>query len=91
MTGFVVLLGGRLISWSVRRQGSISLTEAKINDTVCQLCYIRKLFEPLRIDLTRVITLYNDNQSTIKIVTDPTGKTYHRALKHTKCQDQASA
>jgi hypothetical protein len=64
----------------------ILLTEAEvmaINDTVCQLCYIRKLFEPLGIDLTRAITLYNDNQSVIKIVTDPTGKTYRRALKHT--------
>lgn len=27
--------------------------------------------------------LYNDNQSAIKIMTDPTGKTYRGALKHT--------
>jgi hypothetical protein len=88
MTGFVILLGGGLISWSVCQQGSVSilLTEAEvmaINDMVRQLRYIRKLFELLGIDLTRVITLYNDNQSAIKIVTDLMGKTYCRALKHT--------
>jgi hypothetical protein len=70
MTGFIILLGGRPISWS-------------INDTVHQLHYIRKLFKPLRINSTRAITLYNNNQSTIKIVTDLTGKTYRGALKHT--------
>jgi hypothetical protein len=54
-----------------------------INDTVCQIHYIRKLFEPLRLDLTRLITLYHDNQSMIHIVTEAMGKIYHGVLKHT--------
>jgi hypothetical protein len=64
----------------------MSSTEAEvmaINDMVCQICYIRKLFEPLGLDLTRLIMLYNDNQSVIRIVTEATGKIYHRVLKHT--------
>jgi hypothetical protein len=64
----------------------MSSTEAEvmaINNTVCQIHYIRNLFEPLRLDLTRPITLYNNNQSVICIVTEATGKIYHRALKHT--------
>jgi hypothetical protein len=64
----------------------MSFTEAAINDMVCQIHYIRKLFKPLGLDLTRPITLYNNNQSTICIATKATGKIYHRyrgALKHT--------
>jgi hypothetical protein len=37
------------------------LTEAEvmaINDMVCQVHFIKKLFEPLRLDLTRLVVLF---------------------------------
>jgi hypothetical protein len=50
---------------------------------MCQICYIRKLFELLGLDLTRPVTLFNDNQSMIQIVTRAMWKIYRGALKHT--------
>ncbi len=75
-SGYVFTLAGGPIMWSSKAQSTVALssTEAELNalsETVKQALYIRKFFEPLDINSSQPVPLWNDNQSSLCIATQP--------------------
>lgn len=65
---------GGVITWFVKSQDCVALstTESELNAisaAVCQALYMRKLLQPLGITTDHPLSIVNDNQSSIAIIT----------------------
>jgi len=85
-SGLVTCLANGLITWASHLQSIVTLssTEAKLivlTDTMCQAIYMHKLYTTLDLPLDNPMSVYCDNQSTLKIVTKPP-YAYHAHMKH---------
>jgi hypothetical protein len=83
-TGFAVLLGDCLISWSDKKQAVVShsSTEAEyrsLSTTTAELFWLRMLFKELCIPLSVAPVLWCDNISALALASNPV---FHSRTKH---------
>jgi len=83
-TGWIVLLGGSVISWSSKRQSVVALSTCEAEymaaaEAVKEIIWIRWLLEELGFPQTGPTTLHMDNEAAIKLTKNPE---YHARSKH---------
>ena len=79
-----MFLGDSLISWSSKRQHTMSRSSAEakyrgVANAVAEACWIRQLLGELRRLLTRATLVYCDNISAVYLSTNPV---HHQRTKH---------
>ncbi|KAM3363277.1 putative mitochondrial protein like [Capsicum galapagoense] len=84
VSGYVVQLGGSLISWKSKKQHTVSRnsTEAEYKSmatAVSEMVWLVGLLEDLGILLNKLITLCCDNKAAMQITANPI---YHERTKH---------
>jgi len=83
-SGFAVFLGDNLISWSAKRQATVSRSSAEaeyrgVANGVAEACWLRQLLGELRCPLRRATIVYCDNVSAVYLSTNPV---QHQRTKH---------
>jgi hypothetical protein len=83
-SGFCVFLGDNLISWSSKRQQTVSRSNAEaeyraVAHVVAESCWIRNLLQELHRPLDRSTVVYCDNVSAVYLSANPV---QHRRTKH---------
>ncbi|KAJ0949393.1 putative RNA-directed DNA polymerase [Helianthus annuus] len=83
-SGYCVYLGDNLISWSAKRQATISRssTEAEyrgVANTVAETCWIRNLLLELHVPIRQATIIYCDNISAVYLAENPV---HHQRTKH---------
>lgn len=71
-SGYVIKLSGAAICWMSKRQPIVALssTEAEyiaLSSTICELIWLKQLIDELNTNIAKSITVFCDNQSTIKL------------------------
>jgi len=89
-TGYVFTLNGGCVTWSSKRQVSVSLstTEAEFiaaSEATKEAIWLRKLLAELGHECIEPTELYIDNQSAIKLSRNPE---FHRRSKHIDVRHQ---
>lgn len=84
VSGYVFKVYGNVVSWSSRKQPTVSLssTEAEymaLSDGICEAKWLRSLLGEIGIDCSQSTNIYVDNQSCIKVAENPKD---HRRMKH---------
>ena len=83
-SGYCVYLGDNLISWSSKRQTTVSHSSAEaeyraVAHAVAECCWIRQLLQELHISIASATLVYCDNVSAVYMTTKPV---HHRRTKH---------
>lgn len=83
-SGFCVFLGDNLVSWSAKRQPTVSRSSAEteykgVENAVSDACWIRNLLLEMRSPLDRASLVYCDNVSAVYVSTNPV---QHQRTKH---------
>ncbi|MDV3193922.1 MAG: Ty1/Copia family ribonuclease HI, partial [Sweet potato little leaf phytoplasma] len=83
-TGFVLFLGANPISWSAKKQSTMSRssTEAEyraLAATATELCWVRQLLRDLRVYVSQPPSLRCDNSSALQLAKNPI---FHGLTKH---------
>lgn len=84
LSDFCILLGSSLISWKSKKQGSVSLPSCEveyraINKDQCEIIWIHRLFQDLKIKINLPTSLYYANRSVIYLGNNPI---FHERSKH---------
>ena len=83
-SGYCVYLGDNLISWSSKRQTTVSRSSAEaeyraVAHVVAECCWLRQLLQELHVPLASATVVYCDNVSVVYMTTNPV---HHRRTKH---------
>ena len=83
-SGYCVFLGDNLISWSSKRQHTVSRSSAKaeyrgVANVVAKACWIRQLLDELHRPLPHATLVYCDNISAVYLSTN---LVHHQRTKH---------
>ncbi|XP_051190268.1 uncharacterized mitochondrial protein AtMg00810-like [Lolium perenne] len=83
-SGFCVFLGDNLISWSSKRQATVSRSSAEaeyraVTNCVAECCWLRQLLEELRRPPRKSTVVYCDNVSAVYLSSNPV---QHQRTKH---------
>ena len=83
-SGYGVFLGDNLISWSSKRQPTVSRSSAEaeyraVANGVAEACWLRQLLHELHCPLRRATIVYCDNVSAVYLSTNPV---QHQRTKH---------
>ena len=83
-SGFYVYLGDNLVSWSSKRQTTVSRSSAEaeyhvVAHVVAECCWLRQLLQELHISIPLATVVYCDNVSTVYMTANPV---HHRRTKH---------
>jgi hypothetical protein len=83
-SGYAVFLGDNLISWSSKRQATVSRSSAEaeyraVANGVAEACWLRQLLGELRCPLRRATIVYCDNISAVYLSSNPV---QHQRTKH---------
>ncbi|CAA7060053.1 unnamed protein product [Microthlaspi erraticum] len=83
-SGYCVYLGGNLVSWSSKRQQTVSRSSAEaeyrgVANVVAELCWIRNLLLELGCPITKASLVYCDNISAVYLSHNPVK---HQRTKH---------
>ncbi|KAI5321215.1 hypothetical protein L3X38_030286 [Prunus dulcis] len=83
-TGYVVFLGNNPVSWSSRKQSSVSRssTEAEyraLANCVADIAWTRHILQDLHVFIPEATTLYSDNLSALALSSNPV---FHSPIKH---------
>jgi hypothetical protein len=83
-SGFGVFLGNNLVSWSSKRQNTVSRSRAEaeyraVANCVAESCWLRQLLVELHRTPTRATIVYCDNVSAVYLSTNPV---QHQRTKH---------
>ncbi|KAK1647950.1 hypothetical protein QYE76_065755 [Lolium multiflorum] len=83
-SGFCVYLGDNLVSWSSRRQPTVSRSSAEaeyrgVATVVAETCWLRSLLQELRRPVNTATIVYCDNVSAVYLSANPV---QHRRTKH---------
>uniref|UniRef100_A0ACD5V1F3 Uncharacterized protein n=1 Tax=Avena sativa TaxID=4498 RepID=A0ACD5V1F3_AVESA len=83
-SGYAVFLGDALISWSSKRQPTVSRSSAEaeyraVANVVAECCWLRHLLGELHVDLPKATVVYCDNISSVYMAANPV---HHRRTKH---------
>jgi hypothetical protein len=76
LSGFVVFLGDDLVSWSSKRQHTVSRSSAEdeyrtIANGVAEACWLRQLLQELQEPLRHATIVYCDNVNVVYLSTNP--------------------
>ncbi|KAG7537199.1 hypothetical protein ISN44_As13g011190 [Arabidopsis suecica] len=82
--GFCVFLGDNLISWSSKRQHTVSRSSAEaeyrgVANAVAELTWLRNLFLEMRFPLQKASVVFCDNVSAVYLSSNPV---QHQRTKH---------
>jgi hypothetical protein len=82
--GFCVFLGDNLISWSSKRQTTVSRSSAEteyraVAHAVAECCWLRQLLQELHVPLDSATVVHCDNVSAVYMTANPV---HHRRTKH---------
>ncbi|GKB21282.1 NBS-containing resistance-like protein [Tanacetum coccineum] len=85
-SGYCVFLGDKIISWSSKRQPTLSHSSAEVEyrgvaNVVSELCWIRNLLLELHHPIKTATLMYCDNVNTIYLSGNPV---QHQRTKHIK-------
>jgi hypothetical protein len=83
-SGFCVFLGSNLVSWSSRRQPTVSRSSAEaeyraVANCIAESCWIRQLLQELHHTPTKTTVVYCDNVSAMYMSSNPV---QHQRTKH---------
>jgi len=83
-SGFCVFLGDNLVSWSSKRQTTVSRSSAEaeyraVAHVVAECCWLRQLLQELHVPLRVATVVYYDNVSAVYMTANPV---HHRRTKH---------
>lgn len=83
-SGYCVFLGNNLISWSSKRQQTVSRSSAEaeykgVANAVAELTWLRNLFTEMRLPIPRTSVVFCDNVSAVYLSTNPV---QHQRTKH---------
>jgi hypothetical protein len=83
-SGYAVFLGGSLVSWSSKRQPTVSRSSAEaeyraIANGVAEASWLRQLLQELHHPLVSACHVYYDNVSVVYLSTNPM---HHQRTKH---------
>ncbi|KAJ9566937.1 hypothetical protein OSB04_002903 [Centaurea solstitialis] len=83
-SGYCIYLGDNLISWSSKRQPTVSRSSAEaeyrgVANTVAETCWLRNLLRELHCPLSKATIVYCDNVSAVYLSTNPV---QHHRTKH---------
>ncbi|XP_021307140.1 uncharacterized protein LOC110431818 [Sorghum bicolor] len=83
-SGFCVYLGDNLVSWSSKRQTTVSRSSAEaeyraVADVVAECCWLRQLLQELHIQLPSATVVFCDNISAVYMTANPV---HHKRTKH---------
>uniref|UniRef100_A0ACD5Y5G8 Uncharacterized protein n=1 Tax=Avena sativa TaxID=4498 RepID=A0ACD5Y5G8_AVESA len=83
-SGYTVFLADALISWSSKRQATVSRSSAEakyrgVANVVAECCWLRQLLGELRVDIPKATVVYCDNISSMYMAANPV---HHRRTKH---------
>src|SRR5438105_10072301 len=83
-SGYGVFLGDNLVSWSSKRQTTVSRSSAEAKyrtmaDAVAESCWLRQLLHELQRPLQRATVVFCDNISAVYLSTNPV---QHQRTKH---------
>ena len=83
-SGYCVYLGDNLISWSSKRQTTVSHSSAEaeyraVAHVVAECCWLRQLLQELHVSIASATVVYCDNVSAVYMITNPV---HHRRTKH---------
>ena len=84
ISGIVVFLGHSLITWSAKKQPTVSRSSTEVEyralaSVAAELCWIRMLLKYLGVFLCAAPILWCDNVSTLAIASNPV---FHARIKH---------
>ncbi|KAI3788129.1 hypothetical protein L2E82_00811 [Cichorium intybus] len=82
--GYCIYLGDNLISWSSKRQPTVSRSSAEteyrgVANAVAETCWLRNLLRELHCPLSKATIVYCDNVSAVYLSTNPV---QHQRTKH---------
>ena len=85
-SGYAVVLGDNLVSWSLKRQNTVSRSSAEaeyraVANAVAEASWLRQLLQELHAPLRRAVLVYCDNISTVYMSSNPV---QHQRTKHIK-------
>ena len=83
-SGFCIYLGDNLVSWSSKRQTTVSRSSAEaeyrvVAHAVAECCWLHQLLQELHVPLASATIVYCDNVSAVYMTANPV---YHRRTKH---------
>lgn len=83
-SGYCVFLGGSLISWSSKRQTTVSRSSAEaeyraVANAAAECCWLRNLLRELHVEVKKATVIYCDNISAVYLSENPV---HHRRTKH---------
>ena len=81
-SGYAVFLGDNLISWSSKRQPTVSRSSAEaeyraVANGVAEACWLRQLLQELLHPLRHATVVYCDNVSAVYLSSNPVQRTKH--------------
>lgn len=84
ISGYCVYLGDNLISWSSKRQQTVSRSNAEaeyrgVANTVDETCWLRNLLLELHVPITKATLIFCDNVSSVYLSSNPVK---HQRTKH---------
>jgi hypothetical protein len=83
-SGYCIFLGDNLVSWSSKRQTTMSRSSAEVGyravaHAVAECCWLRQLLEELHISIPSATIVYCDNVSAVYMTANPV---HHCRTKH---------
>ena len=83
-SGYTIFLGDTLVSWSSKRQPTVSRSSAEaeyraVANAVAECCWLRQLLGELRAPVTTATVVFCDNISSVYMAANPV---HHRRTKH---------
>ena len=83
-TGYIFLLGSKIISWATKKQKTVALSSAEAEymaatSATCEAVWLRRIMENLHQRVDRPTKIYCDNMSTIAMTKNPV---FHSRTKH---------
>lgn len=83
-SGYCVFLGDSLVSWSSKRQTTVSQSSAKaeyraVANAAAECCWLRNLLHELHVPIAKATVIYYDNVSAVYMSENPV---HHRRTKH---------
>ena len=83
-SGYCAFVGGNLVTWRSKKQGVVARSSAEAEFRVaalgiCEVLWIKRLLEDLKISVPQPLKLYCDNKSAIAIAHNPI---LHDTTKH---------
>ena len=83
-SGYCVFLGDSLVSWSSKRQTTVSRSSAEaeyraVANAVAECCWLRNLLRELHVVVNSATVIYCDNVSAVYLSENPV---HHRRTKH---------